>query len=78
MLKSFAELCGQAHFNMRRVVVVEEESAFKQWFAAQESLYKKQVTTAEKAAPAPADTYNTTQATQEKKPTENTKKLSSL
>lgn len=73
-----AELCGQAHFNMRRVVVVEEESAFKQWFAAQESLYKKQVTTAEKAAPAPADTDNTTQATQEKKPTENTKKLSSL
>ena len=63
---------------MRRVVVVEEESAFKQWFAAQESLYKKQVTTAEKAAPAPADTDNTTQATQEKKPTENTKKLSSL
>lgn len=37
-----AELCGVSHFNMRRVVVVEEEAKFKKWLASQESLYKKQ------------------------------------
>ncbi len=36
-----AELCGQAHFNMRRVVVVEEEAEFEAWKAKQKTTYAK-------------------------------------
>ncbi|OWY19176.1 cytochrome c oxidase subunit II [Sphingobacteriales bacterium UPWRP_1] len=36
-----AELCGQAHFNMRKVVVVEDEADFNQWLAKQEPAYAK-------------------------------------
>ena len=35
-----AELCGQAHYNMRRVVVVEEPAEFKKWFNEQEPTFK--------------------------------------
>ncbi len=34
-----AELCGQAHFNMRRVVKVVEKDEFDRWFKRQKSLY---------------------------------------
>ena len=34
-----AELCGQSHFNMRKVVVVEEEEDFKKWWAEQKATY---------------------------------------
>ena len=34
-----AELCGQSHFNMRKVVVVEEEEEFKKWWAEQKVTY---------------------------------------
>ena len=71
-----AELCGQAHSNMRKVVVVEEEASFKKWFAAQESLYKKQQNTAENTTP--ADNNTVTQSTEKEKTTENTNKTSSL
>ncbi|HRI27728.1 MAG TPA: cytochrome c oxidase subunit II [Chitinophagales bacterium] len=36
-----AELCGQAHFNMRKVVVVEDEADFNAWKAQQQALYVK-------------------------------------
>lgn len=35
-----AELCGQAHFNMRRVVVVESAKEFAEWKKSQEPTYK--------------------------------------
>lgn len=34
-----AELCGQSHFNMRKVVVVEEEEEYNKWLATQKSTY---------------------------------------
>ncbi len=34
-----AELCGQAHYNMRKVVVIEEQADYDKWFAEQKSLY---------------------------------------
>ncbi len=34
-----AELCGQAHFNMRKVVVIEEEAAFKKWLGEQTPIF---------------------------------------
>ena len=36
-----AELCGQAHYNMRRVVVVEEEAEFEKWLKEQKSTYQQ-------------------------------------
>jgi len=36
-----AELCGQAHFNMRRVVKVVEEEEWNEWFNSQKSLYSQ-------------------------------------
>lgn len=36
-----AELCGQAHFNMRKVVVVEDEADYNKWLSQQEPAYKK-------------------------------------
>lgn len=75
-----AELCGQAHFNMRRIVVVEEEKDFKRWFAAQESLYKKQnVAAKETAQPtdAPATTDNAPNSHDQKQSDEK-EKISSL
>ncbi|MGB0840396.1 MAG: hypothetical protein ACPGXL_09660, partial [Chitinophagales bacterium] len=38
---SCQELCGQAHFNMRKVVVVETQEEFDAWFKEQEPMYKK-------------------------------------
>lgn len=35
------ELCGASHYNMRKVVIVEEEAEFEKWFSEQESTYKK-------------------------------------
>ena len=36
-----AELCGQAHFNMRKVVVVDDETDFNAWKAQQQPIYVK-------------------------------------
>jgi cytochrome c oxidase subunit 2 len=35
-----AELCGQAHFSMKMIVVVEEQAAYDQWKQSQESWLK--------------------------------------
>lgn len=35
-----AEICGSSHFNMRKVVVVEEAEKFDKWFAAQKPMYE--------------------------------------
>ncbi len=34
-----AELCGSAHYNMRRVVIVEEQAAYDKWVAEQKPTY---------------------------------------
>lgn len=36
-----AELCGSAHFNMRKVVVVETEEEYEEWFKQQQPTYKQ-------------------------------------
>jgi cytochrome c oxidase subunit 2 len=36
-----AELCGQAHFSMKMIVVVEEQAAYDQWKQSQESWLKQ-------------------------------------
>jgi len=36
-----AELCGQAHFNMRKVVKVVEQDEFDSWWERQQSLYSQ-------------------------------------
>lgn len=36
-----AELCGQAHFNMRRVVKVVEQDEWDEWWDRQQSLYSQ-------------------------------------
>ncbi|OWY24194.1 cytochrome c oxidase subunit II [Sphingobacteriales bacterium UPWRP_1] len=55
-----AELCGQAHFNMRKVVVVEEEAEFNQWLAKQEPAYAK-MKASSNATPDSGTTGNTQQ-----------------
>jgi len=44
-----AELCGKAHFNMRKEVYVVEQDEFDAWAAEQESLYSKFVKPAKSA-----------------------------
>ncbi|MBK8443391.1 MAG: cytochrome c oxidase subunit II [Sphingobacteriales bacterium] len=46
-----AELCGNAHYNMRKVVIVETEEEFNKWLAAQEPILAA-LKPAQDAAPA--------------------------
>lgn len=54
-----AELCGQAHWNMRKDVVVETDEEFKGWFGKQKPLYDS-VKSSLEAKPA-AETQQTAQ-----------------
>lgn len=47
-----AELCGSAHFNMRKVVVVEDKATFDKWFAEQKPTYAQLQEQKQNAAPA--------------------------
>ena len=36
-----AELCGSAHYNMRKIVVVETQEEYDEWFKEQQPIYKQ-------------------------------------
>ena len=40
---SCQQICGAAHYQMRRVIVVEEEEAFNKWMAQQKPFYEDQL-----------------------------------
>jgi cytochrome c oxidase subunit 2 len=55
-----AELCGNGHFSMRRVVKVVSEEEYKRWLDGQSSYYETSIKTpAKDATTAPADTTAT-------------------
>ena len=73
------QLCGQAHWNMRRVVVVEEAAEFEKWFASQKPTYQ-QLQEQPQAATTPTEelTAPSTSTETEQQPTPTAKKTASL
>ncbi|MEY2924146.1 MAG: hypothetical protein RLZZ337_694 [Bacteroidota bacterium] len=55
------KICGNAHFNMKMKVIVEDEKSYAKWINEQAGLFVKKATPAEEAAPA-ADSTATQQS----------------